>query len=156
MLPVVVTPSNTVRGAAGNVRPASSGPLVLRPGSPVLTAKDTKYSMAVSPVLERYINYRQNLAGSTSPEDDSRALLMYARRNDKSQSELARRLYHELMLYQLEERRPHNERRLKIRQRARAAAERAQLEAQRAELEWRAEQLREREELLRAKRSSAE
>ena len=35
MLPVVVTPSNTVRGAAGNVRPASSGPLVLRPGSPV-------------------------------------------------------------------------------------------------------------------------
>ena len=48
MLPVVVTPMQFK--VLGNVHPASSGPLVLRPGS-LLTAEDTKYSMAVSPYL---------------------------------------------------------------------------------------------------------
>ena len=104
----------------------------LRPSSPVMTLQDTALrDSGVSPTLSRYLDYRSatggisGTKGTTNPESDPRNLLVYAERSNTEQSELARRLYHELMLYELEARRPHNERRVRTRNAAQRAAEQA-------------------------------
>ena len=103
-----------------------------------MTLQDTALrDSGVSPTLSRYLDYRRTeiARGSEAAPDHSdstnldstnpRNLLVYAEKANTEQSELARRLYHELMLYELEARRPHNERRVRARNEAQIAAEQA-------------------------------
>ena len=125
--------TETPRGRSPLTTPSQLPKLApVRPSSPVMTLQDTTLRDAgVSPTLSRYLNYRVATSKSPTelmlgnPETNPNNLLVYAERANVEQSELARRLYHELMLYELEARRPHNERRVRSRNAAQKAAEEA-------------------------------
>jgi hypothetical protein len=144
--------TETPRGRSPLTTPSQLPKLApVRPSSPVMTLQDTTLRDAgVSPTLSRYLNYRVATSKSPTelmlgnPETNPNNLLVYAERANVEQSELARRLYHELMLYELEARRPHNERRVRSRNAAQKAAEEAHRDFLDAAAELEMEKLKQR------------